>query len=113
MPEELIPIVIVPFFLGTIAFIIKVLSDNRVKRELINMRADKETIDYLILQAPAQNKESSLKWGMVSIALGISFAVIQVFGLDGEQPMTYAVVFIFGGAGLFGYYLLKTLQEAK
>lgn len=112
MPEELIPIIIVPFFLGTIAFIIKVLSDNRVKRELINMRADKETIDYLMLQAPAQNKETSLKWGMVAVALGLSFAAIALFGLDGEQPMTYAVVFIFGGAGLLGYYLLKTLQEA-
>ncbi len=108
MPEELIPIIIVPFLLGTIGFITKVLSDNRVKRELISMKADGDTIQQLILAAPAMNRESSLKWGIVSVALGAGLAMIQILGLDGEEPMTYALMFIFGGAGLLGHYALKS-----
>ena len=108
MPDELIPIIIVPFFLGTIAFITKVLSDNRVKRELVNMKADADMIQKMILEAPAMNRESSLKWGIVSVALGAGLAVIHVLGLDGDEPMTYAIMFMFGGAALLGHYALKS-----
>ena len=106
--EELIPIVVVSVFFGSIAYVTRVISDNRVKRELINIKADKDTIDYLLLQAPAENNESSLKWGMVTVALGAALAVIHVMGLDGDEAMTYGLLFIFGGAALLGHYALKS-----
>ncbi len=111
MAEELMAIIVVGVFFGTIAFITKVLSDNRVKRELINMKADKDTIDYLMLQVPAQSNESSLKWGGVTVALGGALAVIHLLGLDGDDPMTFALLFLFGGGGLLGHYALKAGAE--
>ena len=107
MAEELIPIVLFITFFGSISFITRVVSDNRVKRELISMKTDKESIEYLLSQAPASQHESSLKWGIVTVALGIAFALIHLLGLDGEDPMTYAIMFIFGGGGLLGHYAFK------
>ena len=111
MPGELVPIIIASFF-AAIAYISLVLSDNRVKRELINMKADKETIDHLLLQAPAQNNEGSFKWGLVAVALGSSLAMIHVLDLGQGEPMTYALLFIFGGAGLLGHYALKAGEDS-
>jgi hypothetical protein len=111
MSEELIPLIVIPVFFGTIAFVVRVLSDNRVKRELISMKADREIIDYLMLQAPQQNNESSLKWGIVSVALGAALALIHLMGLSGEDPMTFALLFIFGGGGLLCHYALRTGSE--
>jgi hypothetical protein len=113
MAEELIPIVLFITFFGSIAFITRVISDNRVKRELVSMKADKDTIDYLLLQAPVQQHESSLKWGIVTVALGLAFALIHVLDFDGNDPMTYAIMFIFGGGGLLGHYVLKAGTDEK
>lgn len=106
MGDEIIAIVVMGSFFGSISFITKVLSDNRVKRELISMKADTEVIDYLMLQKPADTYEGSLKWGIVCLALGAALAIIQVLGLSGDDPLTYGLLFIFGGAGLVGHYVL-------
>ena len=110
---EMIPIVVVSVFFGCIAYVTRVLSDNRVKRELVNAGADKETIDFLLLQAPVDRNEASLKWGIVGVALGAALAIIHVMGLDGDEPMTYALLFIFGGGGLLGHYALKAGSESQ
>ena len=110
MPEQLVPIIIVRTFLAVIFLITKRQSDNRVKRELINMRADKETIDYLMLQSPSDSGESGLKWGIVAVALGAGLSLVQVLELGGEEPLTYALMFIFGGGGLLAHYALKGMS---
>ena len=108
---ELIPIVLFIMFFGVIGYITRVISDNRVRRELVSLNADKETIDYLFLRARSENPDGSLKWGIVSVALGAALALIQLLGLAEDQPMTYALLFIFGGSGLLGFYALKTTQD--
>lgn len=108
MAEEMIPIVVCSAFFWCIAYITRVISDNRIKRELIKMKADSQTIDYLMLRSPAEGHEGSLKWGMVIVALGIAFAVIELVGLDGDDPFTWGVLFIFGGGALLSHYALKS-----
>ena len=112
MAEELIPIVLFISFFGSIAFITRVVSDNRVKRELVNMKADRETIEYLLSQAPASQHESSLKWGIVTVAVGAAFGLIHLLNLDGNDAMTYAIMFVFGGGGLLVHYALKSGSDS-
>lgn len=113
MAEELIPIVLFITFFGSIAFITRVISDNRVKRELVNMKADRETIDYLMLQSPLPNRDGSLKWGIVSVAAGLAFALIHYMGLDGEDAMTYALLFVFAGGGLLVHYFISSVLDSE
>lgn len=110
MAEELIPIVVVSVFFWCIAFVTRTLSDNRVKRELINMKAEPEVIEQLTLRKPPADHESSLKWGLVIAALGVAFATIHVLRLDGDEAMTYALLFMFGGGALLAHYVLKSRE---
>lgn len=110
VPGELIPIVIIPGLFILIAFITKILSDNRIRRELINSNADTSTIENLFLRSRSENPDGSLKWGIVSVAIGLSLVLIELIDLSGDQAMTYGIVFIFGGAGLLCFYAIKMLK---
>lgn len=107
MNDEIVAITFLIAFFGSIAFITRVISDNRVKRELVNMRTDRDTIEYLLSQAPASQHESSFKWGLVAVALGAAFGLIHLLDLDGNDAMTYAIMFVAGGGGLLVHYAMK------
>ena len=111
MNEELIPLVVMPTLFYLIGFITRTLSDNRVRRELINVHADSAMIENLFLKTRSENPENALKWGIVGVAIGIALVLIELFNLSGEQPMTYGVIFVFGGAGLLCFYMIKRLRD--
>ncbi|MFT6519403.1 MAG: uncharacterized membrane protein YgaE (UPF0421/DUF939 family), partial [Candidatus Azotimanducaceae bacterium] len=56
------------------------------------------------LQGRSPDIATDLKWGIVAVAIGLAFAVISLAGLSSDEPMTYAVVFVFAGAGLLTFY---------
>ncbi|MFT7687422.1 MAG: hypothetical protein ACI9FB_002775 [Candidatus Azotimanducaceae bacterium] len=107
MPDELIPIIIVPALLFCIAYITRVISDNRIRRELMNNNATSEIIQKLFLDNRDSDTTGNLKWGIVLIGIGLSLACIQITSLTENDPLTYGVVFIFGGAGLLLFYALS------
>ena len=113
MPGELIPIVIVPAFFLCIAFIVRIVSDNRIRRELLTSNASNEIIQKLFLDKPDEGITVNLKWGIVSVAIGLSLAIIQLSHLSGRDPLAYGVVFIFGGVGLLLYYTLRARMDRK
>lgn len=102
-----IPIV----FVIIVGLTTKWISDNRVRRELTAANASPELVEKL-LAAPAENAESSLKWGMVSVAVGLSLFGIQLLDLDEGDPLSFGLVFIFGGIGLLLFYMIKSRQNA-
>lgn len=97
-------------FLIVIGLTTKWLSDNRVRRELLNAGSTPEQIEA-VMQNPVQDIDSSLKWGIVSMAIGLSLVGIHIFDLDAEDPLTFALVFLFGGAGLIAFYVLCSRGE--
>lgn len=105
--EELIPIVMFITMFGAIGYVTRVLSDNRVRRELINNQVSSDVIQKLFLENRAEDFNSNLKWGIVSVALGAALTVIQFTNLTSEEPLTFGLGFIAAGAGLLLYYRLK------
>jgi hypothetical protein len=97
-----IPIVMVI----VVGLIFKWLSDNRVRRELTAASASAELVEK-IMAAPVQSPESSLKWGIVSVAIGLALCGIQVLGLDENDPVSFGLVFVFGGGALLLYYAIS------
>lgn len=93
-------------FLVIVGLMTKWLSDNRVRRELLSAGSTPEQVTA-IMQNPVQDIDSSLKWGIVAIAIGLALVGIHVFDLDVEDPLTFALVFIFGGGGLITFYMLR------
>ena len=106
MPPELIPIIVVPAMIFCIAYITRVISDNRVRRELMNNNASSDIIQKLFLENRSSDTTGNLKWGIVSIAIGLALACIKVTNLGENDPLTYGIVFLFGGSGLLLFYVL-------
>ncbi|NQV64182.1 MAG: hypothetical protein HQ497_02355 [SAR86 cluster bacterium] len=111
MPGELIPIIVVPAMFWMIAYITRVISDNVMRKHLLNKEVSVEVIDKVFLQNRVRDIDTDLKWGMIGIAIGLAFAVISLTGLSADEPMTYAAMFIFAGAGLLGFYAFKRQQQ--
>jgi len=111
--DNLVPIALFVMFFGVIGYITRVLSDNRVRRELMHINPDKDTVDFMLLRARQENPEINLKWGIVCVAIGAALGLIHILGLSEDEAMTYAILFVFGGSGLLGFYGLKSGSEAE
>lgn len=57
---------------------------------------------------PTANKYASLKWSLllIGIALGLFFASVLDKSTDLEEGAQFAMVLLFGGLGLLGYYFI-------
>jgi phosphoenolpyruvate carboxylase len=108
--EDVVALFIPITFIIVVGLIAKWLSDNRLRRELANAGINPELAEKL-MAAPAPSSDSSLKWGIVAIAVGLSLAVIQLAHLNEDDPVSFGIVFIFGGAGLLLHYFLGSRQE--
>lgn len=109
--EALVPIVLFIMMFGVIGYITRVISDNRVRRELVSREVSPEVIQKLFLENRAEDFNSNLKWGMVSVALGIALVVIQFTELGGDEPLTFGIAFITGGMALLAYYLIMKPED--
>jgi hypothetical protein len=87
-----------------IGYIIKVISDNRVRHRLI----EKGQVDESIKNAFSENSElknlQSLKWGMVLIGLGLALFIGQFMPHYMQEEITVGGMFLFAGIALLIYY---------
>ena len=100
--DFLIPIVI----FGSIVYLFKSLSDNRLRHKLIERGQLDESVKYLFMNGDQHRRFTSLKWGIVLIAIGCAFLIGQAFGQDLAETITVGSIFLFGGIGFLVYYFL-------
>ncbi len=108
MSEELVPIIIVPVIFFCIAYIIKSLSDNGVRRKLAEKGLVDENIKYLFQKPRLDVVPNSLKWGMVLIAIGVAFLVGQMVPHAIREEATISAMFILSGLALVAYHFIAT-----
>ncbi len=62
-----------------------------------------------------ENKEHSLKWGMVAVSVGMGFIVGSVLDsiLGWGDVAYFAMIMVFGGAALIAYYFLMDKKEKE
>ena len=107
--EFLVPIAI----FGVIGFVIKTLSDNNVRKHLIDKGVSGEDAGKILPSVLEGSLPSSLKWGMVLIAIGLSFFIGELVPARDQELVTAAVMFISAGTGLLVYYAIgsKMLKD--
>jgi len=114
--------ILVPIVLFiVIGWIIKVLSDNHTKNLLIEKELVNENVKFLYMDRLEKYVPSSLKWGMVLIALGLAIflgkILTEIPGImmrtHDEEAIIFALMFIFGGLALIIYYgvALKMIKK--
>lgn len=70
-----------------------------------------EMVEKLFLERPLPDTDSALKWGLIIAAVGIAFCLLQILPFDEDEPITYGIVFLFGGASLLAYYALVSNRD--
>lgn len=106
---EFTPIFITAIVFVSITFVIKVISDNRIRRRLIESGKLDEQVQFLYLHP--DKKESSplqsLKWGLVLVALGLALFVGQLLPYQMEGEGTIGTMFLFSGIAFLIYYFVS------
>jgi ABC-type branched-subunit amino acid transport system permease subunit len=110
--EALIPIA----FFAAVAFIIKIILDYKLRKQLIEKGVTKETIKNLYPDK-TENVLTSLKWGLVLVGVGIGGFVGQLGVIPAESTggIILSMMLILGGASLVIYYIIapKIMKQSE
>lgn len=82
-----------------ITYAIKVVVDARTRAKLIAGNGSEELIRTLVQAEALQRRHASLRWGILLLALGIGFGMIEGFGWREVTPGVIAVLLGVTGAG--------------
>ncbi|MBN2088591.1 hypothetical protein JW964_03215 [candidate division KSB1 bacterium] len=98
-----------------LAYIVKILSDNRLRRLLIDKGQVNESVKYLFMDREYKNVPSSLKWGMVLIGIGVAILIGQLVPRHMMEEVTFGGMFLLAGLGLVLYYFIanKLIEKSK
>lgn len=113
MSGEMVPIIIVPAIFFSFVAMIKILSDNAVRRKLIDKGLIDENVKYLYSNRLESQAPASLKWGMVLIAVGAAILIGQFVPYSFQEEATISGMFIMAGVALIAYYFLAKRLIAK
>ncbi len=100
LEEVLIPLII----FGSIAIIIKIVLDNRLKHKLIDKGMVDENVKFLNYSTAQTHRLSSLKWGMVLISLGLALSIKFIWPDVINEEGTLGLMFLFAGIGFLVYF---------
>jgi hypothetical protein len=107
---EMAPLIVM--FLVT-AFIVKIILDHQTRKKLIEKGMLDENVKYLYADKPESRILSSLKWGMISIGIGMAILIGQVAPPELQEEVTIGGMFILAGLGLVIYYLFANIIIKK
>jgi len=102
---NLIPIVIIPTFCATLAFVIKIIVEARSRARLLQSTPPELALSILT-EDERRRRHSSLKWGVVLVCLALGFMVVALADWDEPTPGALAVLLAATGIGNIASYLL-------
>lgn len=99
--EFLVPIA---FFLSVV-WIVKIVSDNRVRQRLVEKGQVDEKVRFLYESNPRLSHLSNVKWGLLLVAIGLGLFVDMVApGISDASK--FGVVFVLAGVAFLIYYVI-------
>ncbi len=105
-PEFLAPVILMGIIFVFVFMLIKVGSDNRIRRTLIEKGLVNEDVKYLYGNRFEGSVPSSLKWGIVLTGIGLAFLIGHLVPEEMHEEVTIPAMFLFAGLGLIIYYLI-------
>jgi hypothetical protein len=93
-----------------IGYMIKVISDNRVRHKIIEKGDLAVDPDKLYGKEDQFKSMSSLKWGLVLTGIGLALFIGQLFPRIISEEMTVGGMFIFAGLAFLVYYFIAKKQ---
>jgi len=102
---------------GSIVFVIKTLSDNHLRKKVLEKGMVDENIKSLFAKEPGQffTGINAIKWGMVLIGVGFAVIVGRFFPYQYQEEATWGLAMVMAGLAFIIYYIIykKTESDAK
>ncbi len=105
--EFLIPIA----FFTIIYMIVRTVSENRTKRQLIDRGLVDEKAKMLFTTQMRDNPLQSLKWGLVLIGIGVALAVGEMFPRTFTEGGVMGLMMLFAGLAFIVYFVLAKKKD--
>jgi len=90
-----------------IAYSIKVCVDAMVRRQMVNAGGSEDLVNSILRDEDLRRRHSSLRWGIVLVALAIGFGLIQWFGWQQVTPGLIAVLAGVTGLGNLAFFAIS------
>jgi hypothetical protein len=110
--EVLLPVAILGTFGATLYFFTKVLTDYILKKKMIEKGYVNDESQSVLKRHTAEDKLTSLKWGILILFAGIGLVIIDVLGVDPETTLPYGIFAITLSVGFLIYYTIVR-RESK
>ncbi|MBC8278310.1 MAG: hypothetical protein H8E46_08770 [FCB group bacterium] len=106
-------ILIVAIIFGSIVYLLKTLSDNRIKRIALEKDQVNDNVKNLFQTKSNGGVNSAMKWGMVLIGIGLALLIGEFFAYDISEGGVVGLTFLFAGGALLLYYKLDRKKAAS
>jgi hypothetical protein len=107
--EAAIPVAMFIVFAAIVKFIV----DSSTRKKLIEKGLVDEKVKHLFPEKPKPHPITSLKWGMVCMAIGIALFVGQLAPYDLREEVTIGAMFALAGLALVIYYPIASRKLKK
>lgn len=105
--EALMPVAIFGGFGGSIYFFTKVMTDYILKKKMIEKGYVNDDTQAIFKQHQAsEGKYPSLKWGLLTLFLGLAFILMEYIPVEPESPLPYGLVAVALSLGFLLYYFI-------
>jgi hypothetical protein len=107
--------ILVPLgFFAAIVWIVKIISDNRIRRKVLDQRVSDELAEAILQKGQSDPSVlGALKWGLVVLAVGASLLLMGILSVDVDEPLGYGLLFSAAGGGLVAYYLIASQRGGQ
>ncbi len=96
-----------------VVWIVKISLDAKLKHKLIDKGVEADVARNMFRNIHQENYPSSLKWGMVFIAIGAALFIGEYFPRYLNDGAILGLVSIFAGVALVIFYLLNASAAKK
>jgi hypothetical protein len=99
--------VLVPIALfACITYLFKAVLDAVVRQRMLREPGTEDLLHSMMIEEQQQRRLSSLRWGLLSLALACGFAIIQAFGWVELSTGALAILLACTGIGHLVFYAL-------
>ncbi len=100
------PVTILGSLSAGIYLIIKVMTDYLLKKKMVDKGFVNDDTQAIFKQHTAENKFSSLKWGLIIFFAGLALIIMEYVPAGPESPLPYGLFAVSVSLGFLLYYFL-------
>lgn len=114
--SDLAPAMVGMFFFAMVGFIVKIISDNSLRKRMIERGMSGEEVKTYLSTTKIDfttNPIASVKWGLISISVGIAIFAGMIVSPDDREYVTAGLLFLLSGISLVAFYIFANKQSKK